>query len=211
LAIDREYLRQHYASLSDEALAAVERDDLVEAAQKVYDEERARRGVAVRQKPAAPPAPRPEPAASVPIAEDEEGEPPAWIEGAECACEFFSSGRASSDRAQIAYDALQAGGIPCHINIEEVPPEPPPRGTQYSYRLMVPAGVILKAQGILDKEIFGPETEDSLKAHLEALSDEALRELTPEVICVGLADRIERLTRLYREEVARRESESDRD
>ena len=43
MAADPQYLREHYASLSDEALAAIKRADLVETAQKLYDEEVRRR------------------------------------------------------------------------------------------------------------------------------------------------------------------------
>jgi phosphatidylserine/phosphatidylglycerophosphate/cardiolipin synthase-like enzyme len=40
---DPEYLRRHYASLSDEALLAIDRTELVETAQQSYDDELERR------------------------------------------------------------------------------------------------------------------------------------------------------------------------
>ena len=40
---DPEYLRRHYASLSDEALLEMDRSELVETAQKCYDDELQRR------------------------------------------------------------------------------------------------------------------------------------------------------------------------
>ncbi len=43
MPVDLEYLRRHYASLSDEALLELDRSELVETAQKCYDEELARR------------------------------------------------------------------------------------------------------------------------------------------------------------------------
>ena len=43
MPVDLEYLRQHYASLSDDALLEINRADLVEAAQKCYDHELAAR------------------------------------------------------------------------------------------------------------------------------------------------------------------------
>ncbi len=43
---DPEYLRRHYALLSDEALLEMDRADLVEVAQQLYDHEIARRGLA---------------------------------------------------------------------------------------------------------------------------------------------------------------------
>jgi hypothetical protein len=46
MPVDPEYLRQYYASLSDEALVAVNRADLVEMAQKYYDNEIGQRRLA---------------------------------------------------------------------------------------------------------------------------------------------------------------------
>ena|SRR3989442_5430086 len=43
---DSDYLRRYYSSLSDEALLAIDRDDLVEMAQKYYDAEVNRRELA---------------------------------------------------------------------------------------------------------------------------------------------------------------------
>src|SRR5690349_22343976 len=43
MELDPEYLRQHYASLSDEALLAVDRTELVEMAKMIVDEEVRRR------------------------------------------------------------------------------------------------------------------------------------------------------------------------
>ena len=216
MAIDREFLRQHYASLSDEALAAVDRNDLVEAAQMLYDEERARRGLAVRQKAAAA---RPAPVASSPPADREEapddaedlvdGAAPAWIDSAACACEFpdYPEGR-TADEVAAARDVLETAGIPSYVTMEEAAPQSRPR-IQRAYRILIPAGLNLKAQAILEKEIYNEREEMGWRAQLEELSDEALAELTPDVICAGLVDRIERLTRIYNEEVAHRESEAD--
>ena len=54
MPVDPEYLRQHYASLSEEGLLAIDRADLVELAQKCYDDELGRRGIA--KPPDAPPS-----------------------------------------------------------------------------------------------------------------------------------------------------------
>ena len=48
MELDPEYLRQRYDSLSDEALLAVDRNELVEMAQRILDEEIGRRGLARR-------------------------------------------------------------------------------------------------------------------------------------------------------------------
>jgi hypothetical protein len=45
---DPKFLRQHYASLSDEALRAINRADLVDAAQSCYDDEVKQRDLASR-------------------------------------------------------------------------------------------------------------------------------------------------------------------
>ena len=42
--VDAEYLRKHYAGLSDEALMAVDRGELAELARALYDEEIEHRG-----------------------------------------------------------------------------------------------------------------------------------------------------------------------
>ena len=39
MGIDTETLRRHFASLTDDALAKIKRDDLVEAGRIVYDDE----------------------------------------------------------------------------------------------------------------------------------------------------------------------------
>jgi hypothetical protein len=49
MQLDPEYLRQYYASLSDEALLAVDRADLVETAQMIFDLEVDRRKLAPPQ------------------------------------------------------------------------------------------------------------------------------------------------------------------
>ena len=45
MQIDLESLRRHYSSLSDEELLALNRDDLIEMAQKCWDKEVGRRGL----------------------------------------------------------------------------------------------------------------------------------------------------------------------
>lgn len=74
------------------------------------------------------------------------------------------------------------------------------------YRVLVPASLNLKAISVLDKEIFNAELEADWRTHFAALSDGELRELRPEVVCAGLLDRVDRLTRAYNEEVARRKA-----
>jgi hypothetical protein len=49
VAIDPEELRKHYASLSDDQLRLLEREDLTPLAQKVFDFEVRRRGLDIEQ------------------------------------------------------------------------------------------------------------------------------------------------------------------
>jgi hypothetical protein len=48
------------------------------------------------------------------------------------------------------------------------------------------------------------EFEADWKSHLETLSDEDLRAMNPEAAFCGLFDRVERVNRVYDEEIARR-------
>jgi hypothetical protein len=70
---------------------------------------------------------------------------------------------------------------------------------------MVPGALNLHATSVLDREIFNPDVEAEWAAHFQALSDEELHALSPEVICAGLEDRLMRLRRAYAAEIARRE------
>ena len=45
MPVDRDYLREHYASLSDEALLEINREELVKTAQECYDDEVGQRGL----------------------------------------------------------------------------------------------------------------------------------------------------------------------
>jgi hypothetical protein len=54
---------------------------------------------------------------------------------------------------------LEAAGIPCYLEAQEVdPPDARPR-PQYELRLLVPSKLTLEAMSVLDKEIFNVEIE----------------------------------------------------
>ena len=55
-----------------------------------------------------------------------------------------------------------------------------------------------------DRDILNEEFEAEWKTLLETLSDEDLRGMKPEIAFCGLFDRVERVTRAYEEEMARR-------
>ena len=55
---------------------------------------------------------------------------------------------------------------------------------------MVPAGLELTATSVLDQHLFNDELESGWRANLEALTDEELRDLDPDLLCAGLLDRV---------------------
>jgi hypothetical protein len=202
LKLDAEYLRQHYAELSDEALREIDRSELVEVARGWYDEEVARRRLA------AAPAIAAEPPDSPDVEQDEgevgpgDGSEPAWLKGAACVCSYVG-GYAADDFAE-ARDALESAGVPCYVAKAKLPPENASPGRDYEYRVLVPGGRNLEALSVVDVRVFNPQIEADWKTHLQELTDSELYAISPKVICAGLLDRAERLKRAYEDEVARR-------
>lgn len=190
MQVDPEFLKTHYASLSDEAFDDIDRGELTGVAQKIYDEERGRR--------------EPSPTAGIdhPIFHRASLEPdPDWLEDAACACSFrVSQGQYDAAEAE-ARQALEAAGIPVHM--ETYMEEPAARATSWT-RLMIPSRDTLRAESVLDREIYNPQIEDTWRTHLSTLSDREFRELDFEGLIAGLTDRIERLRRAYKEEVSAR-------
>jgi len=194
LQIDLEFLRRHYASLSDEALRAVDTTELVEAARACHAEELARRGPASRPGASGEPLDTDEP--------DGDEEQPDWIEEAACACSFAAHpGTHHAPEAANARDVLKAAGIPSHLDLHAIEPS---TEVHYEYRLMVPGKLNLQAAAVLDKEIFNVDIEAGWRTHFQALSDRELRAVDLQNLFGGLLDRIERVTRAYEEEVAAR-------
>jgi hypothetical protein len=189
--LDPEDLRRHYAMLSDEALVALDRSELVEVAQSYYDHEIRQRGLT--------------PEGSADLRGDTGPKPP-WLDEAACAAEFHSyPGANSAPDAANAREVLEAAGIPCYLESqEEVDPSDSRPRPRYAFRLLVPGKLNLEAVSLLDKEIFNAEIEAEYRTHFEQLSDEELRAVKPEVLLAGLSDRIERLTKAYNEEMERR-------
>jgi len=212
MKLDPVYLRQHYAQLSDEALLDVERADLVEMAQRIYDQEVGHRKLNVPPElvPEHPDSEKPEEYEGVGF-DAQPGEEPEWLDdAAEVYSHAVSSAAAPSPEAVLtARDAMQAAGIPCHLDLSEIPPEKDlsPYGT-HRWRVMVPGKLNLHATSVLEREIFNPEFEEGWRTHLETLSDAELRTMNPRVALCGLFDRIARVNRVYEEEMARRKLKS---
>jgi hypothetical protein len=208
-----EDLRRHYASLSDQALRAINRTELVEIAQQCYDQELAQREPLKKNlpRPVVRVAPLEEPEhkeVAEEVADDEldagSRDAPEWIEEAACVCTFSSSaGIGATSDAENARDVLTEAGIPCHVAYRHIDPNltPQPRA---EYRVMVPGALNLEAASVLDKEIFNAEIEAEWRAHFAVLTDEELIGVNQDVLFGGLLDRIERVRRAYDEEVARR-------
>jgi len=203
LKLDTDYLRQHYAELTDEALREIDRNDLVEPARSCFDEEMARR------RPWTKPAVEPEPPDITVVEEADDAEPadhdgttPPWIKGAATVCSYVG-GQVCDDFAE-ARDAVEAAGIPCYIDVSKLPPEEASPRRDYLYRVLVPGGRNLEALSVVDVRVFNPQIEADWKAHVGELTDAELRAISPEVICAGFLDRAARLKRVYEDEVARR-------
>ncbi len=205
MQIDLDYLRRHYASLSNEAFRAVNRSELVEAAQRCYDEEVARRqadrGVAAEATEAA----EPEEIAGEDDAESGDGDDADWIEDAACVGTFDAyPGNDAPAEADTARQVLREAGVPCRISVEDIPAPHAGARPYTEYRVLVPGARALEGASILDRDLFNERIESDWRTHLEALADEDLRALDPDLICAGLLDRAERLRRVYEEEIARR-------
>jgi len=198
-------LRQYYSSLTDEMLRAIDPADLTDSARRCYDREIEKRKlgslpaeVSVREPRQAAPLPDGSPEAE-----------PDWIDNAACPCSFNAfPGTNKAPDAERACQVLAAAGIPSRL--VAVPPESSkeqePSSTFGEFRVMVPDALNLKALSVLDCEIFNPDLEAEWRAHFASLSDDQLHLLSPEVICAGLLDRVERLTRVYNDEIAMRRS-----
>lgn len=193
-------LRRHYASLSDEELQELDPTELTDIARQCYEEEIARRKPAEEEvtEERAPAAFEYETEGGVEVDED-------WLEHAACPCSFTAvPGSNHAEDAARARDALLAAGIPCRLEVVSGDPTGE-QGPRYDeYRVLVPEPLNLKAISVLDRDIFNPQLEADWRAHFAALSDEELAQLTPDVICAGLVDRVERLKRAFNDEIARR-------
>ncbi len=139
------------------------------------------------------------------------GDTPGWLEEA---AEVYSyadhPGTARAANAEDARAVLEAAGIPCYLDLAEISPEQSaaPEPTR-RWRIMVPRKLNLRATSVLEREIFNLEFEADWKTHLETLSDEDLGAMNPEAAFCGLFDRVERVNRVYDEELARRGLKSD--
>jgi hypothetical protein len=192
MQIDLQHLKKHYASLSDEGFDEIKRDELIGAAQKIYDEERSRREPSVAKIRDPRPNVRLEPE-------------PDWLNDAACACSFPAlPGQFNAPEADHVRDVLEAAGIPAYVGAHE---EDVPRAAHVvaEVRIMIPSRYSLEAESVLDREIYNIQVEDLWKNHFATLSDQEFRELDFEALIGGLTDRIARLRQVYKDELAARD------
>ena len=215
MRIDLDDIRRNYASLPDGALLALNRAELSDVARPLYDEELAKRGLRPGQKVQEFDEGDEE---SFEDEEDlqelevDEGATEDWLEEAACACAFATrSARADHPDAVKARVILRDAGIPSHVSVtQEERPKVDDTKPVYALRLMVPAGLELCATSVLDQHLFNDELEHGWRANLEALTDDELRDLDPDVLCAGLLDRVARLKKAYADEMGHRKLKARR-
>lgn len=204
MLINPDNARERYKSLSDEALLAIDRSELTTVAQSGYDSELAARGFADEARPRT----RSRDGADSP---DTTESSPDWLADA---AEVFSApgdpGGEPAPKIEDAREALEAAGIPCHLVVGPHPEvEEDPQAVSYpEWRLLVPGDLNQQAMSILDRDIFNQEFEDEWRTHLQELSDAQVLEMAPKEVFCGLFDRIERVERVYAEELDRRSLKS---
>jgi hypothetical protein len=142
--IDIEDFRQHFEVLSDATLLSTNRDDLVEAAQTVYDQEIARRGLD-------------KPAVADHAEHASEADDAAPVEAEQTTEALVSVGSFTIiDEARLARGLLHDAGIPCGLATD--------KAALGILELMVPASHMEAALEVLGGEI----SEEELAAQAEA-------------------------------------------
>jgi hypothetical protein len=226
MRIDREDLRRHYESLSGEELLDVERSDLSQMAQDIYDQEMSRRGLnrppeqkqkQEQEQEDGEAYHRPSPVFKTSDSWDfasqlgpdaGDGPPPAWLEDA--ACPWSAYIHPASDYIGAGAEvqaALREAGIPNRIVVK--PPEPEPPSTPRSlYCVMVPGEFGTRAWSVVERKVFNQQAEAVWRTQLHAFSDEELRTLDPEDFWGALLDKADRMKRAYLEEIASRKLEA---
>lgn len=209
MRIDPADIQKRFAAMDDEALLEVDRDELSEMAQGIYDEEVAARGLDDGEDPDGIEELEvtfDEDGAPVDVAADEDAGQPDWMEDAVCVCTFETTpGSTAVGDVVKARAVLLAAEIPCTMSVNELPPMREGHPPRKEVALFVPGPVHLHAVSILDRDLFNATHEEEWQRHFEAISDEDLLALRPEVFTAGLLDRVARMKRVYAEELARRD------
>jgi hypothetical protein len=206
MQIDRRELGRHYASLNDEELLDLKRDDLTATAQHIYDLEIARRGLdqILVSKPKVEEI---ETSFSERDKRIEDGSSdPDWHHDGVVACAFSDrEGQDSAERASKAQTALNAAGIQSHLRVTRELDAGGKPTKFHTLEVLVPVGLMLHAASILDRDCFNDYVESDWRDQLKILSDEDMLALDPDIFCTGLLDRVTRMKKVYAEEMAKRE------
>jgi hypothetical protein len=205
MRIDIDKLNLQYASMTDEELLSMDREDLTETAQSVYDKEIARRKLN-------------EPFDEEDIAENiaalneidetiKNGKlDPGWLQdGGACACTFMAhpGSSAAVDAAQ-AQALLHAAGIPCCQKTTRDSEDSDRHSSYDMLNIMVPLELVVHAVSILDRDFFNERFESEWRDQIKMLSDKDFLALNPEIFCAGLLDRVARMKKAYAEEISNR-------
>jgi hypothetical protein len=156
MEVNLEDFRRHFELLSDEALLATNRDDLVAKAQACYDDEVARRGL------------------NAPVPEEEEEEQPVTHQTSPGEELVLIATYSIYEEANLARGLLESAEIPYQLQNEYL------ALGGIELRLMVPAAYEEEALQVLDSEI--PEEELAAQAeaagvwHEESEDDESEEE-----------------------------------
>ncbi len=205
MEIDYEELNRHYASLSDEELFSLNRKDLVETAQIIYDREIKLRKLENKASGAGRVQYGDERFSAADESMDDESSDPNWLQDAVCVCSFaVNSGSYAAEKAAQAQAALQAEGIPSRLKATQESREESAASSYEVLNVMAPGELALHAASILDRDLFNEEYEAEWRTHLNVLSDKDLLALDPEIFCAGLLDRVARIKKAYAEEMAKR-------
>ena len=198
------YLKQQYATLTDDALLDIHREELVPTARKLLDSELQRRKIAGFASPNVRSENRQQNRMDAVTNSEEQ---PDWIyEAATVLTSVVMPGQRATDEAPLSAEAaLIAANIPRHLELSPIADEPETTVfPTHQWSLLVPGKLNLRATSVLDKAIFNVNFEADWKAHLAELFDDELHEMKPQIAFAGLIDKIDRATRAYEDELARR-------
>jgi len=209
MQIDDRELGERFASMNDEELLDLKREDLTETAQRIYDLEIARRrlhktlaaGVEIEQVEASIGEPT--------IQNDDDVSDPDWHDDGVVACSFVDGAahigsESGADLASKAQAALHAAGIPSHLRVSEDPDTGYSHVPQKLLEVLVPVKFAIHALSILDRDLLNSRFEAEWREQLAMLSKEDLVFLDPVIFCAGLTDKVDRMKRIYAEEMAKR-------
>ena len=155
MQIDPEEFRRRFDELSDDALLEINRDELVDVAQELYDAELERRGLLETEEAGDDDAAEEEPGG-----DSAEGKDDPMVLAAECG---------SMQEVQFARALLQSAGIPSYVQTDF---SGVLAATEEDTRLYVPASHLESAQEILATKLTDEELEAQAAAAAEEFGEE---------------------------------------